>query len=559
MYFGIDLGTTNSLISVFENGHARLIGAQAPLVPSVVSNMKGTLIVGSAAKERLVAHSEDTVAAFKRAMGSGKTFRLGRQSFTAQDLSSLVLRSLRERAEAELNCTVRDVVISVPAYFNQIQRNAVREAALAADLNPVRLVNEPTAAALAYGLQDIDGEGHILVFDLGGGTFDVSIVEIFERVIEVRASSGDAFLGGEDFTEALVKHLTKTHDLDPFHPEEKASLWSAAEALKHALTSAHEARCTYHWRKGEVELTITRDRFAEVASPLVQRLRLPVERALHDAGLGRGDIDRVVLVGGATRMPVVRSLVTRLLGKLPESGIDPDLVVALGASTQAALIARDAAFDDVVMTDVSAFSLGFEVSKQHGKSRFDGYFQPVIERNTVIPVSREQVFSTVELGQRQLRLALFQGEAPLVKDNIALGELTLELPSGDRNIEQVAVRLSYDTSGLIEVDTRLLSTGATQSLVISTLTGGLSEAEIGKRRAALAALKVHPRDDEANLALIARIERWYAMARGEDRDRLQEMLNVFKIRLEAQNLSDIEALRARISTDLDAFEAGYVR
>jgi len=559
MYFGIDLGTTNSLISVFENGHARLIGAQAPLVPSVVSNMNGTLIVGAAAKERLVAHSEDTVAAFKRAMGSGKTFHLGRQSFSAQDLSTLVLRTLRERAEAELNCTVRDVVISVPAYFNQIQRNAVREAALAADLNPVRLVNEPTAAALAYGLQDIDGEGHVLVFDLGGGTFDISIVEIFERVIEVRASSGDAFLGGEDFTEALVKHLTRTHDLDPFYPEEKASLWSAAEALKHKLTNAHEARCTYHWRKGEVELAITRDGFAEVVSLLVQRLRLPVERALHDAGLGRGDIDRVVLVGGATRMPVVRTLVTRLLGKLPESGIDPDLVVALGASTQAALIARDAAFDDVVMTDVSAFSLGFEVSKQHGLRHFEGYFQPVIERNTVIPVSREEVFSTIEPGQRKIRLALFQGEAPLVKDNIALGELTLELPSGSRNIEQVAVRLSYDTSGLIEVDTRLLSTGATQSLVISTLTGGLSEAEIAKRRAALAALKVHPRDDEANIALIARIERWYAMARGEDRDRLQEMLNVFKIRVEAQNLSDIEALRARISADLDSFEAGYVR
>lgn len=521
--------------------------------------MNGTLIVGAAAKERLVAHSEDTVAAFKRAMGSGKTFHLGRQSFSAQDLSTLVLRTLRERAEAELNCTVRDVVISVPAYFNQIQRNAVREAALAADLNPVRLVNEPTAAALAYGLQDIDGEGHVLVFDLGGGTFDISIVEIFERVIEVRASSGDAFLGGEDFTEALVKHLTRTHDLDPFYPEEKASLWSAAEALKHKLTNAHEARCTYHWRKGEVELAITRDGFAEVVSLLVQRLRLPVERALHDAGLGRGDIDRVVLVGGATRMPVVRTLVTRLLGKLPESGIDPDLVVALGASTQAALIARDAAFDDVVMTDVSAFSLGFEVSKQHGLRHFEGYFQPVIERNTVIPVSREEVFSTIEPGQRKIRLALFQGEAPLVKDNIALGELTLELPSGSRNIEQVAVRLSYDTSGLIEVDTRLLSTGATQSLVISTLTGGLSEAEIAKRRAALAALKVHPRDDEANIALIARIERWYAMARGEDRDRLQEMLNVFKIRVEAQNLSDIEALRARISADLDSFEAGYVR
>lgn len=559
MYFGIDLGTTNSLISVFENGRARLIGAEAPLFPSVVSMMNGALVVGPVAKERLVAHSEDTIASFKRAMGSGKLFRLGRQSFTAQDLSALVLRALRDRAREELQTEVRDVVISVPAYFNQIQRNAVREAALAADLNPIRLVNEPTAAALAYGVQDIDDEGHILVFDLGGGTFDVSIIEVFERVIEVKASSGDAFLGGEDFTEALVRHFTKTQGLDPFYPEEKASLWSAAEALKHQLSQAHEARCSYHWRKGSLELSITRDRFAEVAAPLVQRLRLPVERALYDAGLEREDISRVVLVGGATRMPLVRTLVARLLGQLPESGIDPDLVVALGAATQAALIARDAAFDDVVMTDVSAFSLGFEVARRSGKHQIDGFFEPVIERNTVIPVSRERVFSALEPGQAQLVLALFQGESPMVKDNIALGKLVLDLPRSRNGVESVAVRLSYDSSGLIEVDTRILSTGATRSMVITTLAGGLSEAQIAERRKALAALKVHPRDEEANTALIARLERWYAMARGADREMLQDMLDAFLTRLDAQNLSDIEALRVQIAAALDAFEAGYVR
>lgn len=559
MYFGIDLGTTNSLISVFENGRARLIGAEAPLFPSVVSMMNGALVVGPVAKERLVAHSEDTIASFKRAMGSGKLFRLGQQSFTAQDLSALVLRALRDRAREELQTEVRDVVISVPAYFNQIQRNAVREAALAADLNPIRLVNEPTAAALAYGVQDIDQEGHILVFDLGGGTFDVSIIEVFERVIEVKASSGDAFLGGEDFTEALVRHFTKTHGLDPFYPEEKASLWSAAEALKHQLSQAHEARCSYHWRKGSLELSITRDRFAEVAAPLVQRLRLPVERALYDARLEREDINRVVLVGGATRMPLVRALVARLLGQLPESGIDPDLVVALGAATQAALIARDAAFDDVVMTDVSAFSLGFEVARRSGKHQIDGFFEPVIERNTVIPVSREGVFSALEPGQAQLVLALFQGESPMVKDNIALGKLVLDLPRSRNGVESVAVRLSYDSSGLIEVDTRILSTGATRSMVITTLAGGLSEAQIAERRKALAALKVHPRDEEANTALIARLERWYAMARGADREMLQDMLDAFLTRLDAQNLSDIEALRVQIAAALDAFEAGYVR
>lgn len=559
MHFGIDLGTTNSLISVFENGQARLVGAEAPLFPSVVSLIDGALVVGPVAKERLVAHPEATVAAFKRAMGTGKSFRLGRQSFSAPDLSALVLRALRARAEAELGVEVRDVVISVPAYFNQIQRNAVRQAAISADLNPIRLVNEPTAAALAYGVQDIDSEGHILVFDLGGGTFDVSIVEVFERVIEVKATSGDAYLGGEDFTGALVAHFIATHDLGKPSPEERAQLWGAAEALKHQLSSAHEARCTHHARKGPVELSITREGFADLVSPLVQRLRLPVERALYDAKLGRDQIDRVVLVGGATRMPVVRALVARHLGKLPEAGLDPDLVVALGAATQAALIARDAAFDDVVMTDVSAFSLGFEVSRLQGNAQLGGYFQPLIERNTVIPVSRETVFSPVNARQSRITLNLFQGEAPLVKDNIALGKLDVRLPPGAGTDEQIAVRLSYDTSGLIEVDAKVLSNGLSTSLVISTLAGEMAPAELDARRKALAALKVHPREEEANIALLARIERWYAMARGDDRDRLQAMLAAFQAVIEGQNLSDIAQARATMAADLDVFEAHYVR
>ncbi|WP_176518689.1 Hsp70 family protein [Rhodobacter maris] len=559
MHFGIDLGTTNSLISVFENGQARLIGGEAPLFPSVVSVLDCALVVGPVAKERLVAHPEATVAAFKRAMGTQKSFRLGKTSLSAPDLSALVLRALRERAEAELGVPVRDVVISVPAYFNQIQRRAVRQAALSADLNPIRLVNEPTAAALAYGLQDIDGEGHILVFDLGGGTFDVSIVEIFERVIEVKATSGDAYLGGEDFTEALVAHFIDTLGLRALSSEERAQLWGACEALKHQLSTAHAARCSFHPRKGEVELAITREGFAEVVSPLVQRLRLPVERALYDAKLGREQIDRVVLVGGATRMPVVRALVARLLGKLPEAGLDPDLVVALGAATQAALIARDAAFDDVMMTDVSAFSLGFEVARRQGNTQISGYFQPVIERNTVIPVSREHRFSPANERQKMVKLALYQGEAPLVKDNIALGHLEVRLPPGASVNEQISVRLSYDTSGLIEVDARVLSSGLQTSLVIEALAGEMSAAEREARRKALAALKVHPRDEEANIALMARIERWYAMARGGDRDWLQAMLAAFQDLLEGQNLSDIAQARTAISADLDAFEARYVR
>ncbi|WP_126975163.1 Hsp70 family protein [Frigidibacter oleivorans] len=559
MYFGIDLGTTNSLISVFENGRPRVLGGSQPLFPSVVSVMDGTLVLGAPARERLVSHPEHTAAAFKRAMGTKKAFRLGWKQYDAQELSALILRALRQRALEETGVAPQDVVVSVPAYFNQIQRNATRAAAIAAGLNPIRLVNEPTAAAIAYGLQDIAAEGHTLVVDLGGGTFDVSIVEVFEKVIEVKASSGDAFLGGEDFTRALFNRLAQEFDLAPKTDAERALLWNAAEVLKLGLTRAQEASCPLPWRDGARALSITREAFTDASASLIQRLRLPIERAIHDAGLSRDEIDRVVLVGGATRMPLVRTLVARLTGKLPESGLDPDQVVALGAATQAALIARDAGCDDVVMTDVSAFSLGFEVARRVGDRIEQGYFEPVIERNTTIPVSREFVFQTTQKGQREILFELFQGEAPLVRDNIALGKLLVAVPRNRADYEIVIARLSYDSSGLIEIDTKVASTGATRSIVITDLTGGLSERELDARRKTLAALKVHPREGAENVALSARLERCFAMALGEDRVTIQDMLALFRQALERQHLSEIAALREQIGQTLDQFEAGYVR
>ncbi|NBZ89155.1 Hsp70 family protein [Stagnihabitans tardus] len=551
MHFGIDLGTTNSLIACWDQGQVRLIG-QPPLLPSVVSHLDGSLLVGQAAKDRLVSHPDQTVAAFKRAMGTTKRFSLGPHRLTAPELSALILRDLADLAQAETGTRPRDVVISVPAYFNQVQRKAVREAALAADLTPLRLVNEPTAAALAFGLAEIETEGHILVFDLGGGTFDVSIVEVFEKVIEVRASSGDAFLGGEDFTAALADHLQAAHGLSR-DTGQRAVTWAAAESLKHQLSRAPEAEIAGQgWR-------VTRDDFAALVAPLLQRLRLPVERALHDARLSPRDIGRVVLVGGATRMPVVRALVARLFGRLPEAGVDPDQAVALGAATQAALIARDQALDDVVMTDVTAFSLGFDVARSLNGRHFPGYFQPVIERNTTVPVSREEVFSALQPGQKQLVMKLFQGEAPMVKDNIELGEVRVDLPTRGPDCELVALRLSYDTSGLIEIDSHVLSTGARETVVVTALTGGLSEAEIAVRRASLAALKVHPMDETVNLALIARLERCYAMAREAERVGLQDLLAAFHDLLQRQNLGDIARKRDEITAELDRFEAHYVR
>ena len=559
MHIGIDLGTTYSLVSVFENGTPRLLGRDTPLMPSVVSILDGAILVGGPAKERLPTHPRDTVAVFKRAMGTDKTFRLGRKKYTAVDLSAMVLSSLRTLAEEELGTQVRDVVISVPAYFNQLQRDAVRNAALTADLNPVRLINEPTAAAIAYGLQDIEDQGHILVFDLGGGTFDVSIIEVFDGVLEVKATSGDAFLGGEDFTQALHKHLAKLHGIDLGDREVSARLLAACEGLKLKLSCAHEASCDFAWDTRTCRLEVTRDGFAELCQPLIQRLRLPVERALYDAKLAREDIDRIVLAGGATRMPLIRAQITRMIGKLPEAGLDPDHLVALGAAVQAALTANDAALDDVVMTDVSAFSLGFAISKTFGHRMEHGYFEPIIERNTVIPASREHVFSTMELGQTEVHFELYQGEAPRVLDNIKLGELVVEVPRNRKEQEEISVRLSYDTSGLLEIDTTVLSTGAKKSVVIADLTGGLTDRQLAARRKALQALKRHPKDDEDNIALMARIERCYAMALDHDRAFIQGLLMAFQDVLHRQNPSEIAALAPRITEKLDQFEAGYVR
>lgn len=558
MHFGIDLGTTNSLISVFENGQTRLISKE-PMVPSVVALLDGALVVGNTAKQRLTTHPKDTVAAFKRAMGTDKKYRLGRQNLSVVDLSAMVLSYLKELARNETGVDVCDVVISVPAYFNQLQRDAVRAAALAADLKPLRLINEPTAAAIAYGLQDIDEQGHIMVFDLGGGTFDVSIIEVFEGVLEVKATSGDAFLGGEDFTRLLFDHLAKKHAISTEDVNVKARLWNAAEILKQRLSTTHEAECEFGLADRVERLAISREQFSEISTNLVRRMRLPVERVLYDARLSSNQIDKVVLVGGATRMPLVRTQVSRMIGKLPEVGIDPDQVVAIGAAIQAALTANDKALDDVVMTDVSAFSLGFAISRKLGNQVEHGFFEPVIERNTVIPASREHIFSTMERGQTEVVFELYQGESPRVLDNIKLGSLSIKVPRNLKEHEEIAVRLSYDTSGLLEIDTTVVSNQKTKSVVITDLTGGLSDREIAARKKALTALKVHPKDNEDNIALTARLERCYAMALGEDRSMLQDLLMTFRLALDRQNPSEISSVHKQIGEQLDQFEDNYVR
>jgi molecular chaperone HscC len=431
-FCGIDLGTTNSLIAVIEEGTPKLIpnALGQVLTPSCVGiGDTGAVLVGQAAKERLITHPRMTAASFKRLMGSKEESVLGKSSYRPEELSQFVLRSLKEDAEAYLKESVSDVVISVPAYFSDHQRKATIDAGRLAGLKVERLVNEPTAAALAYGLGDAT-EGKYLIFDLGGGTFDVSILDKYEGVMEIRATTGDSGLGGDDFTgiiERMIAALGKL-DLNQLDLIDQARVRRAAELLKINLSSSHEAPFVLSIGKQKYEGTITRQAFETECSGLLRRLRAPTERALVDARLKPDSFDSIVLVGGSTRLPMVRSLVARMFGRLPLVSVDPDTTVALGAAVQAGLAKRDGAFKDVVMTDVCPFTLGVVATDASNPKQMTNYVRAVIERNAVIPISRKMRLHTLDDNQTTLPVRVFQGENLRPEANIHIGTIPLTVP-----------------------------------------------------------------------------------------------------------------------------------
>ena len=561
MIIGIDLGTTHSLAAVWKDGRPQLVvnALGTYLTPSCVSiDEDGSVLVGQAARDRLQTHPEVTAALFKRYMGSDKTFQVGARSYRPEELSSLVLRSLKADAEALLGEPVTEAVITVPAYFSDSQRKATRIAGQLAGLKVERLVNEPTAAALAYGLHQDEESTQFLVFDLGGGTFDVSILEMFEGVMEVRATAGDNFLGGEDFVNAIVQLFFAETGLPEAAREDGGfmqQLVSRAETAKRALSDSESATLSLYWRDREHTLVLTQERFRDISEPLLARLRGPVERALRDASIRAGEIDNVVLAGGATRSPIVRQLVTRMFGRFPDMAINPDEVVALGAAVMAGLKARDAALKEVVMTDVCPYTLGVEtVHRMPGGGEVDGYFSPIIERNTVVPASRVKRYVPVREGQRMLKLEIFQGEARLVRDNIALGTLDVPLPRGPNAEANVEVRFTYDVNGLLEVEATVLATAEVHRLVIQGNSGVLSELEIAARLKQLAELKIHPRDKAENRALVAQAERVFQQLRADARERFGDEISRFELALDSQDDRQIRPARERMRKAVGFFE-----
>jgi molecular chaperone HscC len=422
-------------------------------------------------------------------------------------------------------------------------------------------LNEPTAAALAHGIANKTAETKYLVFDLGGGTFDVSIVELFDGVIEVHASSGDNFLGGDDFRDQVVKTFLAEHaaalKIDPLKPPQALleRVTRQAELAKRELTGAANAQLTINWEDQELRWNISAADFERHCEALLERLARPIQQALRDARLRSNELDEIVLVGGATRMPMVRKLVTRLFGRFPVVDINPDEAIAQGAAIQAALKSRNSALRDVVMTDVCPYSMGVEISQRVGENQVEhGLYAPIIERNSHIPISREERFETLADGQKQIKLRVFQGENPLVKNNILLGEINVDVPKGPAGEQTVDVRFTYDLDGILEVEVTVVSSGQKQRLVIEGNPGVLTREEIDRRLAALAQLKLHPRDHLVNRQLIARFERMYEESLGEIRQLIAHRLAHFQGVIGRQDTREIAQVRAELESFLNQLE-----
>lgn len=554
------MGTTNSLVACFKDGRPEIIPNRLGkrLTPSVVSvDEEGNVYVGETARERMSLHPDSVAMAFKRSMGTERKYTLSGRQFLPEELSSFVLRSLKEDAETYLGEPVTEAVISVPAYFDDKRRKATKRAGELAGLKVERMISEPTAAAVAYGLYEKERDTRFLVFDLGGGTFDVSILELYHNILEVRAVAGDNYLGGEDFTEVLAKLFLqkKALSLQKLSEKEQVRLYRQAEKAKCGFSDLSQTTITLIRGEEELSADITYREYEDACEELLQKIRGPVKKSLADAGLKLNDIDEVLLIGGATRLSIVREFLIRLFRKFPDTNMNPDEAVALGTAIQGAMKERNEAVKEVILTDVCSFTLGTEVVVEYDEGKFeDGRFCPIIERNTVIPASHTERLYTVRDNQDKVRVRVLQGESRFVRNNLYLGELLIDVPKGPRGQESVDVTYTYDINSLLEVVVTVVSTGKSQKMIIKGEDNTMTDEEIARRMEELSYLKIRPADQEENRLMLLRAERMYEEALGERRKKLDRYLIRFESALKAGERLEIEEARRELSAVLDEDE-----
>jgi len=564
---GIDLGTTNSVVAVLEGGEPTVIpnAEGARTTPSIVGFAKsGEVLVGEVAKRQAITNPERTIRSVKRQMGTSWTVDIDGKAYTPQEISARILQKLKRDAEAFLGDTVIQAVITVPAYFDDAQRTATKEAGQVAGLEVLRIINEPTAAALAYGLDKEGADQTVLVFDLGGGTFDVSILEIGEGVFEVKATAGNTHLGGDDWDQRVIDWLVKTFKdtegvdlaVDKMATQR---LKEAAEKAKIELSTVQETNINLPFITAtsegpkHLDIKLTRAKLQELTEDLAEACRGPFEQAIKDAGLAKADIDHVVLVGGCTRMPAIQDLVHQLTGKEPHKGVNPDEVVAVGAAIQAGVLKGDV--KDVLLLDVTPLSLGIETK--------GGIMHRLIERNTTIPTKRSEVFTTAEDNQPSVEIHVIQGEREMAMYNKTLGKFQLvDLPPAPQGVPQIEVTFDIDANGIVHVSARDRATGKEQSMTI-TGQSSLPKDDINRmiRDAEQHASDDRRRREEAEIrnnadTLVHRTEKLLRdegdKFTGDEKDRVDAALKALK---EALQGSDYDAIRRTTESLVTASQA----
>lgn len=547
---GIDLGTTNSLVSVYKDEESILIPNSFGdyLTPSVVSiDEEGKIVVGKLAKERLITHPNTTAACFKRYMGTDKKFKLGEKLFSAEELSSFVLRKLIEDAKEFLQEEIEEVVISVPAYFSDDQRWATKTSGALAGVYVERIINEPSAAALTLHQSYIEDRTYAVI-DFGGGTLDVSIVDAFDNIIEVVSVSGDNQLGGEDFNQEIMKAFLKHHGLgvEDITLNEKELLYNQVEKAKRELNTNKEITIKSIIKGKEEEFTITYEDFFFLLRPLLERIDPAVHRALRDAKEKIEDIDDVVLVGGSCKMKVVKEYLELLFKKEVTIEANPDYAIALGCGIVAGIKSRQEGAKDMLLTDICPFSLGIEIE--------GGFFSVIIERNSILPCSKEELYVPSKLGNTSINAKIYQGENAKVKNNIFLDKFKIEIPKNKEEYEEVSIRFTYDINGILEVEANVLSNNKAFKKLILNKKNRMDQTQLQKRLSELEKYKTHPREEENNKYIMERANRIYMELLGMKRTLLLEEIKLFEEDLHSQEPRIIKKGYDRFKSYLDGIE-----